>query len=180
MGNILVTGSTGGVGSLAISILHKAGYKVTASTGKPESHDYLRKLGADEIISRDDVNDQSGRPLLRSKWAGAVDTIGGNTLATAIKACGANGNVASCGLVASPNFDMNVFAFIIKNVNLLGIASADTPMEWRIQVWEKLSSDWLPPLLDDIYAPCKLEDINDKIDQMLAGNIVGRNVIVFD
>lgn len=180
MGPVLVTGATGGVGSLAVSILHQAGYKVMASTGKADAHDYLRKLGADELISREEVDDRSKRPLLRSKWAGAIDTIGGNTLATAIRACMANGNVAACGLVADAFLEMNVFAFIIKNVNLLGVASAETPMEWRLQVWEKLANDWRPPHLEAIYRPCQLEDINERIDQMLAGKITGRHVIVFD
>lgn len=179
MGKVLVTGSTGGVGSHAVAILAQAGYEVIAVTGKPEKQDYLTSLGATEIISREDANDQSGRPLLRSRWAGAIDTIGDNTLATAIKACGRNGNVAVCGLVASHQLNTTVYPLILNGVNILGIETAETPMKIRLAVWDKLATHWKTKHLEDIYRPCTLEELGSRIDAMLQGKHYGRTVVRF-
>ena len=177
MGPVLVTGSTGGVGSMAVSILAKRGYDVIASTGKESEHQYLKELGATEIISRTDVDDQSGRPLLRYKWAGVIDTVGGNTLATAIKATNRNGNIAVCGLVASPEINTTVYPFILNGVNLLGIETAETPREWRIKIWELLSSEWKPDNLNKIKKIISLDQLNSHIDLMIKGNSKGRVVV---
>lgn len=177
MGPVLVTGATGGVGSHAVAILHQAGYRVIAVTGKASQHDYLRELGADEVISREEATDTSGRPLLRPRWAGAIDTVGGDLLSTAIKACDRNGSVAVCGLVASPKFDMTVYPLILNGVNLLGVDTAETPMAIRRAVWAKLATVWKVPHLETIVRPCALESLSERIDQMLAGTHFGRTVV---
>jgi putative YhdH/YhfP family quinone oxidoreductase len=179
MGKIAVTGATGGVGSMAVAILAKAGYEVIASTGKATEHDFLKKLGAAEIIDHQAVNDESGRPLLRPQWAGAIDTVGDNTLATLLKACGRNGSVATCGLVGSHKLNMTVFPFILNGVNLLGVDSAETPREVRHHIWHKLASDWnVTSLLDDMCTDTNLDELNEKyIDLILAGKTKGRVVL---
>lgn len=179
MGPILVTGASGGVGSHAVAILHQAGYRVIAVTGKADQYDYLRELGAEVVISREDATDTSGRPLLRPRWAGAIDTVGGDMLSTAIKACDRNGSVAVCGLVASPKFDMTVYPLILNGVNLLGIDTAETPMPIRRAVWQKLATVWKAPHLASIVRPCTLEELDERMDQMLAGMHFGRSVVAF-
>ncbi|MEM9934777.1 MAG: YhdH/YhfP family quinone oxidoreductase [Bacteroidota bacterium] len=176
-GPIMVSGASGGVGSLAVAILHQAGYEVIGSTGKTTAAAYLNTLGASEIVDRAAINDESGKPLIRGTWAGAIDTVGGNTLATLLKGCKANGSVAACGLVASPSLKSTVFPFIIKGINLLGIDSATCPMEVRTQVWEKLASDWKVPTLGEIVTDIKLEELDTYIEQILAGKTQGRVVV---
>jgi putative YhdH/YhfP family quinone oxidoreductase len=179
MGPILVTGSTGGVGSMAVSILSEQGYDVIASSGKTESHDYLKGLGAKSIISREDVNDLSGRPLLRNQWAGAIDTVGDNTLATCIKACGRNGSIAVCGLVQSPDLNTTVYPFILNGVNVLGIETAETPRETRLKIWELLSTSWKPKNLDSMKKIIGLDELELYISKMLEGNSKGRLLVKF-
>ena len=180
MGKIVVTGATGGVGSHAVAILAKAGYEVIAATGKVEvASDYLKTLGASEVVHRSEVNDDSRRPLLRPKWAGAIDTVGGTILATLLKACARRGSVAACGLVQSPKLQTTVFPFILNAVNLLGIDSAETPMALRLKVWEKLANEWKPDNLELMCNDATLEDLNEHIiDAMLAGKHTGRTVVV--
>lgn len=179
MGPILVTGSTGGVGSMAVSILSQNDYEVIAASGKKEAHDYLKSLGATKIISREESNDQSGKPLLRSQWAGAIDTVGDNTLATCIKACGRNGNIAVCGLVASPKLETTVYPFILNGVNLLGIETAETPRNIRLKIWELLADSWKPKQLNEMKRIIKLESLENEIQQMLEGKSKGRVVVEF-
>jgi acrylyl-CoA reductase (NADPH) len=176
-GPVLVTGATGGVGSMAVAILAKAGYQVIAATGKADEADYLKSLGATSVISREEVDDESNKPLLKPKWAGVIDTVGGNMLATAIKACGHNGNVATCGLVASPALSTTVYPFIIKGVNLLGIESAECPMPIRQQVWNKLASEWYIKNLEEVATYCSLEQLDPYINMILQGKTKGRVVI---
>lgn len=177
MGPVLVTGSTGGVGSMAVRLLHQNGYKVIASTGKPSSHNFLKFLGADEIIGREEANDQSGKPLLRNQWAGAIDTVGDNTLATCIKACGRNGNIAVCGLVQSAELHTTVYPFILNGVNLLGIETAETPRNIRLKIWELLAGDWKMNDLDKFKNTIELKDLDQHIQLMLAGKSQGRTVV---
>lgn len=173
-GPVLVTGATGGVGSLSLAILSKAGYEVIASTGKTEEKANLYLLGAGSVISRDDVNDQSGRILVRGRWAGAIDTVGGNTLATVLKACMVHGSVASCGNVSSAELNTTVFPFILNGVSLLGINSASCPMSERTQIWNLLAADWKVQLPEDYTAVCSLEDMPHWIDEILSGKLRGR------
>ena len=179
MGPILVTGASGGVGSMAVEILALNDYEVIASSGKKSAHEYLKNLGAKKIVGREEVNDQSGKPLLRSEWAGAIDTVGGNTLATCIKACGRNGNVAVCGLVASPKLSTTVYPFILNGVNLLGIETAETPRAIRLKIWELLSANWKPKQLQRVKKIISLEQLDDAIEQMLAGQSQGRVLVKF-
>jgi putative YhdH/YhfP family quinone oxidoreductase len=179
-GEVLVTGATGGVGSLAVAILAQAGYQVVASTGKTEAREFLRALGAKEVISRQESQDQIGKPLLKGRWAAVIDTVGGNILATAIKATQYGGSVACCGLVASPELQTTVYPFILRSVNLLGIDSAECPAQMRLQLWSKLASEWKPAVLQAIYSECSLEELEAKIVAMLQGKISGRTVVVIN
>lgn len=178
MGPIVVTGATGGVGSMAVSILSQIGFEVHASSGKKEAEGFLKKLGASKIISRKDVNDTSGKPLLRSQWAGAIDTVGGNTLATLFKACARNGNIAVCGLVDSPLLETTVYPFILNGVNLLGIETAETPKDIREKIWEKLANEWKPNYLDEMKNIIKLDQLDENIEEMLKGKSKGRTVVI--
>lgn len=175
-GPILVTGASGGVGSLAVALFAKAGYTVIASSGKTAAKEYLHQLGASEVVDRAFADDDSGRPLLRPKWAGAFDTVGGNTLATALKACQREGSVAACGLVASANLATSVFPFILNGVNLLGVESATYPMTIRQHLWEQLAGAWRIDHLDSIRVDCGLEELDTYIEPILAGNTQGRVV----
>lgn len=178
-GPIVVTGSTGGVGSLAVSILSRAGYEVIAITGKTDAQEYLQNLGAKQIESRSFVDDQSGKALLRPLWAGAIDTVGGNTLNTLLKACKNEGCVASTGLVSSPRLDTTVYPFILNGVSLLGIGSAETPDNIRREIWSLLDTNWnVQPKLDSIASEVSLEELNDVyIDKILAGKTRGRIIM---
>jgi NADPH:quinone reductase-like Zn-dependent oxidoreductase len=129
------------------------------------------------VLNRIESDDQTGKFLLRPRWAGAIDTVGGNTLATLLKACSEHGNVAACGNVSSPLLHTSVFPFILNGVNLLGVNSATTPMELRKEIWQHLASDWKPSMLQKISTLCKLEDLNGWIDRILNGMISGRVVL---
>ena len=179
MGEILVTGATGGVGSMAVGILAKAGYKVIASTGKKEAHAHLSKLGVHRIEDRSFANDTSGKPLLRGMWAGAIDTVGGNTLATCLKACSRKGSVASCGLVSDHELHTTVYPFLLNGINLLGVDSAETEMELRIKLWDKLSRDWKIDDLESFGIYVSLDRITEQMDLILAGKTTGRVVVDF-
>jgi acrylyl-CoA reductase (NADPH) len=176
-GDILVTGASGGVGSLGVSIFAKARYSVLAATGKKESHDFLKSIGAREIVNREEIDDDSGRPLLKPKWAGALDTVGGNILATALKGCKKEGSVAACGLVASPKLPTTVFPFILNGINLLGIDSAEYDVEERMKVWNKLAGEWKPDHLEQIARYISLNELKGSIASMLAGKTSGRIIV---
>ncbi|MEE9168703.1 MAG: YhdH/YhfP family quinone oxidoreductase [bacterium] len=177
MGEVLVTGATGGVGSLAVAILAKAGYSVVAATGKMDQQQFLLNLGAKEVIHREEINDTSGRPLLKARWAGVVDTVGGNYLSTAVNSTMPRGAVAACGLVDSDELKTTVYPFILRGVKLLGINSADCPMEKRIEIWHRLANEWKPAFLEEIAQECSLEQMDEKINMILEGKIRGRIVL---
>jgi len=176
MGEVLVTGATGGVGSVACAILAKAGYSVVASTGKTDQKEFLTGLGVKEIISRADSADTSGRPLLKGRWAGAVDTVGGDILATAIKSAKQHGVVTCCGNVASGELPINVYPFILRGVSLVGIDSAYCPMDARRKVWSKLAGEWKIDL-DGIATEVTLGGLDEQIDLILKGGQKGRVVV---
>lgn len=176
MGEVVVTGASGGVGSMAVSILKKKGYRVIASSGKTEYYDWLKEIGAKRCINREEVSDESGRPLLSPAWAGGIDTVGGNTLATLLKRCDRNGSVATCGLVASPKLETTVFPFILNGVNLLGVDSAETPYTLRKEIWKRLATDLKPDTLDKMEKLVKLEEIPGYMDEILEGETIGRVV----
>jgi len=176
-GEILVTGSTGGVGSMAVAILSQAGYDPVAVTGKKEKEDFLKELGAIRVISREEADDQSGKPMLKGVWGGAVDTVGGNILATAIKSTKYLGTVTTCGLTQSTEFTSSVFPFILRGVKLIGIDSVQLPMDRRLPVWDKLSNEWKPDSLETLTNEIGLEEVSDNIDLILKGKLAGRTLI---
>ncbi|MCK8058495.1 MULTISPECIES: YhdH/YhfP family quinone oxidoreductase [unclassified Fusibacter] len=176
-GEILVTGATGGVGSTAITILQKLGYTVIASTGKPQEKELLLNLGASDIIDRHLLDDKSGKPLLKSRWAGVIDTVGGNTLATALKTTNYGGCVTCCGNVASHEFQTSVFPFILKGISLIGIDSVNCPMEHRLEVWNLLAGKWKAEDLTKHIHEITLEELDPTIDLMLKGQHKGRSIV---
>lgn len=176
-GKILVSGATGGVGSIAVSILAKEGYQVAAVSGRAETRDYLLELGAQEIISADDATDTSGKPLLPAKWAGAIDTVGGPLLATTIKSMQYGGAVTCCGNVASPDLPLTVYPFILRGVTLMGIDSQNCPMPTRVQVWQNLADKWKLPHLDKMTTETTLEGLTEEIDLILQRKHKGRTIV---
>jgi putative YhdH/YhfP family quinone oxidoreductase len=176
-GKILVTGATGGVGSMAVAILRKAGYSVTASTGKSDQGQFLTDLGAEEVIGREDLTDPSGKLLLKGQWAGVVDTVGGEMLATAIKSTSQRGVVTTCGNVASHELNINVYPFILRGVTLVGIDSASCPMKRRRLVWEKMSGEWKLDTFEQMCRTVSLEGLDPEIDIILKGGQVGRVLV---
>ncbi|MDP6041137.1 MAG: YhdH/YhfP family quinone oxidoreductase, partial [Candidatus Latescibacteria bacterium] len=176
-GEVVVTGATGGVGSLAVAMLAKEGFSVVAATGKASEADFLKGIGASEVMGRGEVDDDSGRPILSGRWAGGVDTVGGNMLATLLKTTNYGGAVTCCGLVASPELDTTVFPFILRGIKLIGIDSVLCPMDLRLNIWEKIATDWKVDVLDDVVQDCGLADLDAQIDRILAGQMRGRVVV---
>ncbi len=176
-GDILVTGATGGVGSFAVAMLAKIGYHVCAVTGKMEEAPFLIDLGAKKVISRDDAIDTTGKPLLKGRWAGVVDTVGGDILATAIRSTRQHGAVTCCGNVASPDLHINVYPFILRGITLIGIDSQRCPMAFRRRTWEKIANEWKLADLDRQISVRSLEALDVEIDRILAGKQKGRVVV---
>ncbi len=177
-GPVIVTGATGGVGSLAVAILAKLGYEVAAVTGKRERADWLRRLGATTILDRDAVLDNSERWLLPSQWAAAVDTVGGQPLATILRSTQHRAVVAACGLVAGTELPLSIYPFILRGVTLAGIDSAKCPRPERLEMWQKLAGPWRVAQLDDLAGEATLDEVPDRVQKILAGQIVGRTLIV--
>lgn len=176
-GDVLVTGATGGVGSNAVSILAQAGYRVVASTGKESDEPFLLSLGAAAVLRREQVTAGVERALLKERWAGAVDVVGGETLAAVLKSTRYGGVVTCCGLVGSAEFPMNVYPFILRAVSLIGIDSAQCPAETRRQVWERLAREWKPPHLEQMTTEVALQGLEEKLQAILQGRIRGRVVV---
>ncbi len=176
-GDVLVTGATGGVGCLAVAILAQAGYRVVASTGKESEKDFLTGLGAVDVISREEADDQSGRPLLKGVWAGVVDTVGGNILATAIKSAKYGGVVTCCGNVASVELPTSVFPFILRDVRLIGVATPDCPADIRAALWQKMATEWKLPNLEAVTTEASLEGLDAHIESILKGGVRGRVLV---
>lgn len=176
-GPILVTGATGGVGSLAVAILAKIGYQVTAATGKLDATDYLKGLGASEVIERSAVTEGAERPMMKPRWAGVVDCVGGETLAAAIKSTRNWGVVTCCGLVGSIDLPVNVFPFILRGVRLIGIDSAECPTAPRVKVWETLATEWKLEILESMVDEVTLEGLEEKIQGMLKGDLRRRALV---
>jgi len=176
-GPVLVTGATGGVGSLAVAMLAKIGFEVTAVTGKLEETPYLERLGAKRVIDRETLLKGSERPMLKTTWAGVVDCVGGEMLAAAIKSTQYDGVVTCCGLVASIDIPINVFPFILRGVRLIGIDSAECPMERRTRIWQRLASEWKPDNLVDMVDEVTLDGLEEKIQAMLKGGLKRRVLV---
>lgn len=178
-GPVLVTGASGGVGSIAVAMLAKLGYEVTAATGKAKEHAFLRNLGAAHIVSREQVTTKDSKPLLKGIWAGAVDPVGGNTLSYILSTLKYGGAVANCGLTAGVNVHTTVYPFILRGVGLLGIDSVNCPMETRKVVWKRIADELkLPePLKEQMIDRIHLEEIPHRLNDLLKGKARGRIVV---
>ena len=176
-GEVLVTGASGGVGSLSVAILAQLGFHVVAVSGKPEARERLLALGARQIIGRAEAIDPSQRPLLSARWAGSVDTVGGTTLATTLRATRPHGCVAACGLVGGAELPLTVHPFILRGVSLLGIDSAWCPAATRQAIWSRLASDWKPAALGELTREVELDGLEEPIAAILAGRLSGRLVV---
>ena len=177
-GPVLVTGASGGVGSIGINILSALGYTVAASTGKSSEHDYLKELGASEIISREETSAESNRPLEKERWAGSLDSVGGSTLAYLIRTTKYGGSIAAFGNTGGPNLNTTVFPFILRAINLLGIESVNCPMELRSNLWRRLASNYKPGhLLDRIGHEVPFEELPQALATILKGGTRGRTII---
>ena len=175
-GPVLVTGATGGVGSISVAILHKLGYQVTAVSGKPDAEGFLRDLGATEILTRDEMS-QPPRPLEGQRWAGAVDTVGSTMLARVIAETDYNGCVAACGLAGGFDLPTTVMPFILRNVSLRGVDSVSCPVERRKQAWQRLVSDLPARALGEIGQVASLEQLPELAEKITTGAIRGRVIV---
>lgn len=177
-GKVLVTGATGGVGSVAVSMLAKRGYHVVASTGKESEHNYLREIGAAEIIGRDDVTGEKIKPLDKQLWAAAVDPVGGKTLSAILSKLEYNGSVAVSGLTGGTDVAATVFPFILRGINLLGIDSVYCPMETRKLLWQRMATDLKPEgLLETIQNEVTLNELPQVLSLILKGENRGRTIV---
>ncbi len=177
MGRVVVSGATGGVGSIAVSILTKAGYEVTAVNGVVDEKDFLLEIGAKEVISIEAAIDSSGRPMLNGLWAGGIDTVGGEILATTIKSTKDGGAVTCCGNVGSHDLPLNVYPFILRGVTLMGIDSQNCPMPMRLKVWNKIADEWKLDHLELLTTEVPLEGLNQRIDLILERKHKGRTIV---
>ncbi len=179
-GKVIVTGATGGVGSLAIQMLAQLGYHVVAVTGKDSEHDYLRQLGAAEILPRGAIDLDSKRPLESAQWAGALDAVGGPMLAWLTRTMAQDGAIASFGNAGGTELHTTVFPFILRGVKLLGVDSAATAMPLRRRIWARLSSDLRPAQLAAVTRTLSFRQLPEACLAMIQGQAHGRNVIRFD
>lgn len=176
-GPVLVTGAAGGVGSVAVAVLANLGYEVAASTGRAETHDYLRDLGAAQIVDRADLETPPERPLDKETWAGCVDSVGGTTLARVLTQIRYSGSVAAVGLAGGNALDTTVIPFLLRGVNLLGIDSVMCPPDRRQAAWNRLATDLPMDKLDSMISEAGLSDLPSLADQILKGQVRGRMVI---
>lgn len=176
-GEVLVTGAPGGVGSIALSILAQSGFEVVAVNGVVDATDYLSQLGAKRVLGADEAVDTSGKLLLKAQWAGVIDTLGGNVLATALKSTKYGATVTCCGNAASQELVTNVYPFILRGVSLLGIDSVNCPRDIRTRIWEKLAGEWKLEFLPRITSEISVDDLDARIDLILAGKHTGRAVV---
>lgn len=177
---VLVTGATGGVGSIAVALLASLGYHVAAVTGKPDQADFLTGLGAKQILERSALQAGIEKPLLREQWAGAVDTVGGDILFNVVKSLQRGASVACCGLTAGTNFQASVLPFILRGVNLLGVDSVEIPLVVKASMWDRLSVQWKLPNLDALVKEITLAELPAAIAQMLNGQQAGRMLVRLD
>ncbi|HTX62771.1 MAG TPA: acryloyl-CoA reductase [Acidimicrobiales bacterium] len=177
VGPVLVTGASGGVGSMAVAALAGQGYEVVASTGKQAEHGYLRELGASEVVGRDGVAD-AGRVLASERWAGAVDCVGGETLSAVLRALRYGGAVAASGLTAGSSLETTVYPFIVRGVSLLGVDSVQTPIEERRRIWATIEEVLPGPTVDSMVAKeVALGELRGVLDDVLAAKVRGRVLV---
>lgn len=176
-GKVIVTGATGGVGSVALSLLSKLGYKTVAVSGKESEYDFLRGLGATEIISRAEFQEVDKRPILSAQYAGAIDTVGGPILENILKKLKPLGAVTTCGSVSSTQLNMTVFPFILRGISLIGISAQNYPINLRQQLWDKLSNEWKPEHLVGLYNEISLFDLKNTLEAILRAELKGRTIV---
>jgi len=176
-GEVIVSGATGGVGSVAVAILAGLGYKVAALSGKPSQAGYLSGLGASRMITRSEMEGSQERPLLNAQFAGGVDTVGGPILVNIIKSIHPLGVVTCCGNIASADLHLSVYPFILRGITLVGVSSQDYPMPPRRELWRRLSDEWKPNPILKLYTETDLEGVGVKMDEMLSGRSLGRVVV---
>ena len=175
-GDVLVTGASGGVGGIALQLLHRAGYRVVASTGRPEEADYLKKLGADEIIDRKELA-QPGKPLQKMRWAGAIDSVGSVTLANICASTKEEGVVAACGLAQGMDFPATVAPFILRNITLAGVCSVHRPQAVRDEAWRRLATELDRSVLATMTQTIRLEEAISNATPLIEGKVRGRLVV---
>ena len=176
-GEVVVTGAAGGLGSVAVALLAVAGHDVTASTGRAETHEYLRELGASKLIDRAELAAATDKPLLSERWAGAIDAVGGSTLTTLLTQMRYRASVAACGLAGGSKLETTVIPFIIRGVNLLGIDSVMAPMPERLDAWRRIVRDLPLELLDRMTTTVGLKDLPELGSRILKGEVQGRVVV---
>jgi len=176
-GKIIVSGATGGVGSISLILLTKLGYQTVAITGKDSEHDFLINAGCKEIISRVEFQSQDKRPLLSARYAGAIDTVGGTVLENILKTLKPLGAVTTCGSVSSTLLNTTVFPFILRGNTLIGISAQNYPAGLRSGLWNKLANEWKPENLNELCTEIKLDELKNKIDLMINGQLTGRTIV---
>ena len=176
-GPVIVTGATGGVGSIAVDILSACGYRVVALTGKEAESDYLKRIGAAEVMLRSSLDLSRIKPLGKTTWAGAVDNLGGDVLSWIASTMQVGGTLASIGLAASHTFNTTVMPFILRGVSLLGVDSVNTPMELREKVWRRLGTDLKPRRLQSIASTVNLADLPGVFEKVMKAQVRGRTVV---
>lgn len=176
-GKILVSGATGGVGSVALSLLSKLGYQTIAISGKETEYPFLRKLGASDILPRAEFQEVDKRPILSAQYAGAIDTVGGPILENILKSLQPLGAVTTCGSVSATQLNMTVFPFILRGISLIGISAQNYPGALREPLWVKLATDWKPDNLLELYTEIRLEDIPETVVLILQGKLKGRTIV---
>lgn len=176
-GEVVVTGASGGVGSIAVALLARHGYRVVASTGKTDEHDFFQRLGAQEIIDRSVLSVPQSRPLERERWAGAIDNVGGDTLAGLLRAMRRGGAIASLGNAGGIELHTTVLPFILRGVSILGIDSNLCPMERRLEAWSRLAQEMPLDLLDGLTRVEPLARVPELAEEILQGGVRGRVVI---
>lgn len=176
-GDVLVSGATGGVGSIAVALLGKLGFAVTACTGKPQEADYLLAIGARHVISRSEVLDAGSKPLLKARWAGAVDVAGGDLLSSIVRSLQYGGSVACCGLVSAAEFSVTTYPFILRNVNLLGVDSVNIDNIKRLEMWRRLAEEWHFPQLSFMEKCIEFSELGGELEVILRGEGKGRRIL---
>ena len=176
-GKIIVSGATGGVGSVALLLLSKLGYHTVAISGKESEYPFLFSLGASEVLSRSNFQTLDKKPILSAQYAGAIDTVGGPILENILKTLQPLGAVTTCGSVSSTELNMTVFPFILRGISLIGISSQNYPMVLRKELWQKLSNEWKPENLMELCTEIKLNEVENAINLILQGKIKGRTII---
>ena len=177
-GPVIVSGATGGVGSVAVALLSQLGYEVVASSGKTDKVEYLTSLGASSVIGREELSVENPRPMLATSYAHGIDTVGGEILSNIVKSLRYGGSVSICGLVASPNFTTTVLPFILRGVNILGIDSVELPITNKNKIWHRLATDWKISTLNEMTVEIDLEGISEAVDVIFSGQVTGRTLVV--